>query len=818
MKINVLFIGDNKSIGWKYCEEFETKNSVFTHTDNLSLARKKSLENKYDLVIFDLDFFNLDSGKIKEVSNTIERRCDTAFLFISAAAEETMIEKLTSQFPVFNFIQKPLNKIIFNLAIRNLLLLNQARNEVGRNEKRLEKKAIQAEVSYEDLYYSLPQEIILVDLEGKIITINRTGELSFGETAKKLLNRHFSESPFFKHVLESNSNLFDLVSILKTEGAPPSFKFRFQKKDKSILYTNLTCNVMVIEGKLHTQISLIDITERKEAQLKAEKNYNEILSFDLINRALLEGVSITEISNILLNTLDEQKDIKSSRIYLFDKQLNSLNLIADHLRGGVVTQLEQKIGIKIASIVPDLNAESIFKEIILSKKPFITSDQKEISEIISAHTSNLLLRKFTKWAKKLINSKTFGLLPLVTGDGLIGLLTFSSEKIFNEDETQRIIRYGIHATTVLEKKLKENILAESEERYRGLFEKMHEGLLVTNKEKLIMNVNKSFCKLTGYEEAEVQGKSGYELFHDEETRKRLLNKISEREKGNSEIYELEFITKPGKKIWTQVSSSPYYNHEGKFSGVVSIISDISQRKKHELQLQKTVDELNNRNNELMQFNYIVSHNIRSPIANILGLVNVAALPNTTAEEKIKVLDYIKNSALKMDGLIKDLTVILAARSTLNVKKENVSLHKVLASITSLLEKEINESETSIITEISADAKNLITIRSYIESILYNLISNAIKYKSPDRRPLIKIVTRKESESFVISFTDNGIGIDLEKHKSQLFGLYKRFNYDVEGKGLGLHMTKNQVQALGGEIHVKSILGQGTEFIVIFKTK
>lgn len=247
------------------------------------------------------------------------------------------------------------------------------------------------------------------------------------------------------------------------------------------------------------------------------------------------------------------------------------------------------------------------------------------------------------------------------------------------------------------------------------------------------------------------------------------------------------------------------------------VRDITERKKAEFEKEKLLTALSDKYNELMQFNYIVSHNLRSPIANLLGLVNVINMPSIDEEEKPKIIKYIQSAALKLDEMVKDLNIILATRSPLNAKKEKVSILNLINRISDTLENQISESNCVINTEISAEANEVFTIKSYMESILYNLISNAIKYKSPQRNPQITISAKKMSDNILLIVSDNGRGIDLKQHEENIFGLYKRFHPEIEGKGLGLHMTKAQVEVLGGKIAVESVPGKGTTFTITLPT-
>jgi light-regulated signal transduction histidine kinase (bacteriophytochrome) len=241
--------------------------------------------------------------------------------------------------------------------------------------------------------------------------------------------------------------------------------------------------------------------------------------------------------------------------------------------------------------------------------------------------------------------------------------------------------------------------------------------------------------------------------------------------------------------------------------------DITDSKNTELQLTRLVSELTNRNNEHMQFNYIVSHNLRSPIAQLIGLCNILSFPNIQNEEKERAMQYIKKSAQKMDELVKDLSDVLSSRSTIHQVKENISFDLILESILDSLYIQIKDTHAEIKVQMDQNAKGMYTVKHYLESILYNLISNAIKYRSQDRSPKIRLSFKRAENFMVITVTDNGIGINLEMHSKKVFGLYHRFHEHTEGKGLGLYMTKTQVESLGGSIAIKSRPNEGTEIMV-----
>jgi signal transduction histidine kinase len=231
------------------------------------------------------------------------------------------------------------------------------------------------------------------------------------------------------------------------------------------------------------------------------------------------------------------------------------------------------------------------------------------------------------------------------------------------------------------------------------------------------------------------------------------------------------------------------------------------------ELQYANQQLIEHNNQLEQFSFITAHNLRAPLARILGLANVLEITNNI-EERERLLLMLVSSTRDLDQVIKDLNVILEIKKqTGNLSK--VNLENVFARVTKILEKECEETNATIIHDFN-EVQEIEAVAPYVESILYNLISNALKYRHPNRSPVIKITTSKLKDFVCLKVEDNGLGIDLGKHKQNLFNLYRRFHFHMEGKGLGLHLVKTQIMAIGGKIDVESELDKGTTFIVYFK--
>ncbi len=230
---------------------------------------------------------------------------------------------------------------------------------------------------------------------------------------------------------------------------------------------------------------------------------------------------------------------------------------------------------------------------------------------------------------------------------------------------------------------------------------------------------------------------------------------------------------------------------------------------------KINEELVRQNNDLQQFTYIVSHNLRAPIANLLGLVSLYR-PNEPQLEINKIaMSNIKVVSQQLDSIVRDLNEIVEIKEHLiGETKENVYLEEELGELFNLLERQIYFAEAQIEVDFSK-VSHIFTIRKYLISILLHLLSNALKYKHPERHPIIRLSNELTDNFVCLQVSDNGLGIDLKKNATKIFGFHKRFHSHVEGKGIGLYLVKLQIEALGGWVEVQSQPDKGSVFKVYF---
>lgn len=233
------------------------------------------------------------------------------------------------------------------------------------------------------------------------------------------------------------------------------------------------------------------------------------------------------------------------------------------------------------------------------------------------------------------------------------------------------------------------------------------------------------------------------------------------------------------------------------------------------QKEKMTTDLIQRNKDLEQFTYIISHNLRAPVANIIGLSLRLQQSGLAENLRTQIAAGLSTSVTKLDEVIRDLNEILKIRQKVDESKQLINFTQFASDIHLSIEKMI-ENENAVILWNFTAAEEIVTIKSYLHSIFFNLISNSLKYRQPAVPPLIKISSQKKKGNIVLLFEDNGIGIDLATLGDQVFGLYKRFHPDqAEGKGMGLYMVKTQVESMGGKISISSEVNKGTQFRIEF---
>lgn len=228
-------------------------------------------------------------------------------------------------------------------------------------------------------------------------------------------------------------------------------------------------------------------------------------------------------------------------------------------------------------------------------------------------------------------------------------------------------------------------------------------------------------------------------------------------------------------------------------------------------LLQTNEELSKYNADLLQFSYSISHNLRGPLARLMGLSELLQVINDPAEVN-RILEMIKVSTVELDTVLRDLTNIIELRKNVSHIRDKVFFHDEWSRCCVLLHDQILPE--FVVRAEFASAPFIYGVRGLLQSILYNLFSNALKYRSHDRPLIIQARTWRHNNETVFQITDNGLGFDLNEQQTKVFKLYKRFHTHVQGRGLGLYLVKTQTELLGGRVEVQSQLNEGTTFTIL----
>jgi PAS domain S-box-containing protein len=363
----------------------------------------------------------------------------------------------------------------------------------------------------------------------------------------------------------------------------------------------------------------------------------------------------------------------------------------------------------------------------------------------------------------------------------------------------------------------------AEKKFRGLLESAPDAMVITDEQGRINMINRQAEKLFGYSVQELTGKPMAKLIPDdviaansEDSKAFLFNsQIGELGEGK----ELVGIKKSGRPIPIQISRSPLKTEEGVL--VSTAIRDISAQKASERKILEAKESLEifskklvTKNKQLADFNQITSHNLRAPVSNLNSLLGFYKHAQSDGERN----DLFQ----KFETVINHLTLTLNTLvEALNIKKDNevdtleeIEFNSVMVKTQEILSGEIMRTGAVIesdFTKLPKIAYNKI----YLESIFLNLVGNALKYRSTVRVPKIYVTSGIANGKKYLKVSDNGQGINLKRHGHKLFGLNKVFHRHPDAKGIGLFLTKMQVEAYGGSISAKSEVNVGTTFNINF---
>ncbi len=372
------------------------------------------------------------------------------------------------------------------------------------------------------------------------------------------------------------------------------------------------------------------------------------------------------------------------------------------------------------------------------------------------------------------------------------------------------IHYSVTDISELRKAM--SMLEEKSSLYTDLVEHAPVGIVV-HQEGKVKFANREVIRSMGFDSVEDLLEKNIDDFIYKEDKPYVKGRIGEMLVNDRLIRQTEerLIRKDG-SIMYAIGSANRVIYNGK-PAVQAIFSDITERKKVENDRLRLMKQQEKHNKDLQEFAYVVSHNLRSPVSSILGLVDLAYTKPDDAGLIQEVLRRLRTTSKELNTVIEDLSEILVARKSGSNPKSPLDLEELLYPVLTVLSREIEVSKAEITHDFSG-APEVTAVKSYMNNIFFNLIQNAIKYSKPGRNPKIEIRSKRKENTVVLTIKDHGMGIDM-KASDRVFGLYQRFHTHKDGRGMGLYLVKSQIESMGAEIDIKSAVGRGTTFTITF---
>lgn len=324
-------------------------------------------------------------------------------------------------------------------------------------------------------------------------------------------------------------------------------------------------------------------------------------------------------------------------------------------------------------------------------------------------------------------------------------------------------------------------------------------------------VNPAVCKLLEYSESELLAKPINSFVHPEDLERTIHSRELVKNGEPLLNFENRYLTKNGNVVWLCWTSMPHFEH----GLVYAIAKEVTYRKKLEEERNNLLTTIKKINQDLKKITYTASHDLRSPVNNLLSVFELLDVSKIQDPETIELIEILKFTTTNLKETLNSYVDNISHQEHLNIMMEELSITEVVEKVIQSIQTQIKEAKVRI--EMDFSAFDSITFNKvYLESIFINLITNAIKYTQPGVLPTIMLKTQIQNGLYQLIIADNGCGFDTEKVKNKIFGLNQKFHEHKDSHGIGLYLVYTHVTDMGGQIDVSSRVGEGTTFTITFK--
>lgn len=674
---------------------------------------------------------------------------------------------------------------IFGIFIGMILKKPSELQEVVENQAN---RILNSEMEFNAIFEQASVGITHIDDSGEFIATNKHFCEILGYTLEEIKLVNFAE---LTHPDDIKSNLGQLEDLKNGKISDFTIEKRYLHKNNSIIWAKV--NVYPLsntEEKKKTYIAIIeDITGKKLAEESINRSETRFKSLFEDSPVALWEEDFSQVKKYLenLNLIGKNKE----EVTAF------LNSNPDHVRECI--SLVKIININNECLT--LHYPKTRKQLMDNLENLLNNEIRDtfISQLVAISQG----QKYISMDSKVIKS-----------DGELRDISLRWSVMRGYEESlERVI---ISTEDITVRKASEELITNSQKKIESLVNAI-DGIVweCDYDTYLFTYVNKKAEEITGYSLEEWLSDPDFwrNSIHPDD--KDEVVKYCYDQSRISKQYDFEYrmIAKNGTVIWIRDIVNVIHEN-GKPVSLKGIMIDITNKKRAEKELSDSFDLVTEQNKRLLNFSYIVSHNLRSHASNIQAISNLIETVESD-EERIEMIEMLQKVSSSLNESMTNLNEVVNIQTNMNLVKKSLNLRENIEKTIDILSEQVSLKKAEI--QNNVDPNIYVTYNpAYLESVLLNFISNALRYSHPDRIPIISLDCKKTSGKLTLKISDNGMGINLQRDGSKLFGMYKTFHKNPDSKGIGLFISKNQIDAMGGSVVAESEPNVGTTFIISFK--